>query len=202
MKKVFAFIVLFSAMTMAASAQGVKFGVKGGLDLQNMKFNENVFDSENKLGWFIGPTLQISLPIGGLGVDISGLYDQKSTKINGETIKQKSILVPINARLKLGIGGEAGLYVAAGPQFAFNVGDDEFKWTSGGFENTFQLKKSSFSVNLGAGVYLSKHLEIGFCYNIAMGSTADATFSDAIDSTIKTDDAKPKSWQISAAYFF
>ena len=85
MKKVFAFIVLFSAMTMAASAQGVKFGVKGGLDLQNMKFNESVFDSENKLGWFIGPTLQISLPIGGLGVDISGLYDQKSTKINGES---------------------------------------------------------------------------------------------------------------------
>ena len=201
MKKVFAFIVLFSAMTMAVSAQGVKFGVKGGLDLQNMKFNESVFDSENKLGWFIGPTLQISLPIGGLGVDISGLYDQKSTKINGETIKQKSILVPVNARLKLGIGGEAGLYVAAGPQFAFNVGDDEFKWTDAdNYKNTFQLKKSSFSVNLGAGVYLSKHLEIGFAYNIAVGSTADASWNVAKDAI--SDDTKPKSWQISAAYLF
>ena len=142
------------------------------------------------------------MPIGGLGVDISGLYDQKSTKINGETIKQKSILVPVNARLKLGIGGEAGLYVAAGPQFAFNVGDDEFKWTSGGFENTFQLKKSSFSVNLGAGVYLSKHLEIGFAYNIALGSTADASWKAATDAVFKSDDTKPKSWQISAAYLF
>ncbi len=203
MKKVFAFIVLFTAMTMAVSAQGVKFGVKGGLDLQNMKFNESVFDSENKLGWFIGPTLQISLPIGGLGVDISGLYDQKSTKINGETIKQKSILVPVNARLKLGIGGEAGLYVAAGPQFAFNVGDDEFNWTDAdNYKNTFQLKKSSFSVNLGAGVYLSKHLEIGFAYNIALGSTADATWKAATDAAFKSDDTKPKSWQISAAYLF
>ena len=92
--------------------------------------------------------------------------------------------------------------MAAGPQFTFNVGDDEFKWTSGGFENTFQLKKSSFSVNLGAGVYLSKHLEIGFAYNIALGSTADASWKAATDAVFKSDDTKPKSWQISAAYLF
>ena len=202
MKKVFAFIVLFSAMTMAASAQSVKFGVKGGLDIQDMKFDRSVFNSENKVGWFIGPTLQVSLPIGGLGVDISGFYDQKETKVNGEPIKQKNILVPVNARLKLGIGSEAGIYVAAGPQFAFNIGDDEFKFNKDNIESTFQLKKSAFSVNLGAGVYLSKHLEIGFAYNIAVGSTADASWKTATDATFHKDDTKPKSWQISAAYFF
>ena len=127
---------------------------------------------------------------------------QKETKIGEQTIKQKSILVPVNARLKLGIGSEAGLYVAAGPQFAFNVGSDEFKWNKDGVENTFQLKKSAFSVNLGAGVYLSEHLEIGFAYNIAVGSTADASWKSATDAAFKSDDTKPKSWQISAAYFF
>ena len=174
MKRFFSLVVVLSAMTMAMHAQSIKFGVKGGLDIQDMKFDESVFNTENKLGWFVGPTLQVSLPIGGLGIDIAGLYDQKETKVNDETIKQQSILVPVNARLKLGLGSSAGLYVAAGPQFAFNVGDDEFKWTDkNSRENTFQLKKSAFSVNLGAGIYFSDHLEIGFAYNIAVGSTAD-----------------------------
>lgn len=203
MKRIFSLVVLLSAMTMAMQAQNVKFGVKGGLDIQDMKFDETVFDTENKMGWFVGPTLQVSLPIGGLGVDIAGLYDQKETKVNGETIKQQSILVPLNARLKLGIGNTAGLYVAAGPQFAFNVGDDEFEWTDkDSRNNTFQLKKSAFSVNLGAGIYFSSHLEIGFAYNVAVGSTADASWKAATDAAFHKDDTKPKSWQISATYFF
>ena len=202
MKRLFSLVVLLSAITMAMQAQNVKFGVKGGLDIQDMKFDESVINTENKMGWFVGPTLQVSLPIGGLGVDIAGLYDQKETKVNEATIKQQSILVPVNARLKLGIGSSAGIYVAAGPQFAFNIGDDEFKWNKDGVENTFQLKKSAFSVNLGGGIYLSKHLEIGFVYNIAMGSTADASWGAATDAVFKNDDTKPKSWQISAAYFF
>lgn len=204
MKRFFTLVVLLSAMTLGLQAQsGVKFGVKGGFDIQDMKFNESVFNTENKLGWFIGPTLQISLPIGGLGVDIAGLYDQKTTEVNGVSIKQKNILVPVNARLKLGLGSSAGLYVAAGPQFAFNVGDEKFTLDKEGkelAESTFQLKKSTFSVNLGAGVYLSQHLEIGFAYNVAVGSTADATWKKGVDAI--SDDTKPKSWQISATYFF
>ena len=202
MKRIISLVVLLSAMTMAVQAQSIKFGVKGGLDIQNLKFDDSVFNTDNKLGWFVGPTLQISLPIGGLGVDIAGLYDQKKSEVNGETITQKSILVPVNARLKLGIGSTAGVYVAAGPQFAFNVGDSEFKWKKDNVENSFQLKKSSFSVNLGAGIYFSSHLEVGFAYNIALGSTADASWKAATDAAFHNDDTKPKSWQISAAYYF
>ena len=205
MRKFLVLVVLSLTMTMAAQAQGIKFGVKGGLDVQDMKFNENVFNTENKLGWFIGPTLQVSLPVGGLGVDIAGLYDQKTTEVNGVSIKQKNILGPVNARLKFGLGSSAGIYVAAGPQFSFNVGDKDFKLNKEGkelAESTFQLKKSSFSVNLGAGAYLSEHLEIGFCYNIALGSTADASWKTATDAALHSDDTKPKSWQISAAYYF
>jgi len=200
MKRFFSLVVLFSAMTMAVQAQNVKFGVKGGLDIQNMKFDNSVFNTDNKLGWFVGPTLQVSLPIGGLGVDIAGLYNQKKYEVNGESIKQQSILVPVNARLNLGIGSTAGLYVAAGPQFSFNIGDDKFEWKKDNVENTFQLKKSAFSVNLGAGIYFSDHLEIGFAYNIAVGSTADASWKSGVDAV--SDDTKPKSWHISAAYYF
>ena len=80
MKRIVTLVVLAVAMAASVQAQGIKFGVKGGLDIQNMKFDESVFNTDNKLGWFVGPTLQISLPIGGLGVDIAGLYDQKTTE--------------------------------------------------------------------------------------------------------------------------
>lgn len=54
MKRFFSLVVLFSAMTMAVQAQNVKFGVKGGLDIQDMKFDNSVFNTDNKLGWFVG----------------------------------------------------------------------------------------------------------------------------------------------------
>ena len=200
MKKFFALVVLLSAMTMGAQAQGVNFGIKGGLDITNMSFDEKVFDTSNKVGWFIGPSVKISLPVTGLGVDISAFYDQKKTEVNTETITMKNILIPANVRFSFGLGETAAIYLAAGPQISFNVGDDEFKWNKDNVENTFQLKKSAFSINLGAGVTLMKHLEIGFAYNLGLGKTADVTFDQATKE-IK-DDTAPKSWQISAAYYF
>jgi len=200
MKRIITLVLLVAAMTVSAQAQGIKFGLKGGLDIVNLSFDKNVFDTSNKLGWFIGPSLKVSLPVPGLGVDIAALYDQKKSEVNNETITQKSIIVPVNARFSFGVGSAASIYLAAGPQFGFNVGDDEFKWTTNGVENTFQLKKSAFSLNFGAGVTLMKHLEIGFAYNLGLGKTADVTVKQA-EKDIK-DDTAPKSWQISAAYYF
>jgi opacity protein-like surface antigen len=200
MKRILTLVLLLSAMTMGAQAQGVKFGVKGGLDIVNMSFDEKVFDTSNKMGWFIGPSVKVALPIAGLGVDISAFYDQKKSEINNETITMKNILVPVNARFSFGVGSQASIYLAAGPQVSFNVGDDEFTWDENNVKNTFQLKKSAFSINLGAGVTIMDHLEIGFAYNLGLGSTADVTFKQATQD-IK-DDTAPKSWQISAAYYF
>lgn len=200
MKRIITLVVLAVAMAASMQAQGVKFGVKGGLDIVNMSFDQKVFDTSNKVGWFIGPSLKVALPVTGLGVDIAAFYDQKNTEVNNETIKQKSILVPVNARFNFGLGSTASIYVAAGPQISFNVGDDNFTWNKDNVENTFQLKKSAFSINLGAGVSLMDHLEIGFAYNLGLGKTADVTFKNATEP-IK-DDTAPKSWQISAAYYF
>ena len=97
MKRIITLVLLVAAMTVSAQAQGIKFGLKGGLDIVNLSFDKNVFDTSNKLGWFIGPSLKVSLPVPGLGVDIAALYDQKKSEVNNETITQKSIIVPVNA---------------------------------------------------------------------------------------------------------
>ena len=207
MKKFLSSLVLLAMLAvMPANAQSVKFGVKGGLNVSSMSFDKDVIDSKNRAGWFIGPSVKLSLPI--VGFDIAAFYDQKETEVDAAVIKQQSVLIPVNVRGNFGLGSLASIYIAAGPQFGFNVGDDEFSWLStDSYTNTFQLKKSSFSLNLGAGVTVLKHLEVGFAYNIPLGDTGEA---DALSvagnlannawSTIKG--AKINTWTVSAAVYF
>lgn len=208
MKKVKIVLVMAIAMLGVTSAQAqVNLGVKGGLNITDMSLDNDVFDTSNRTGFFVGPVLKIGLPVGGLGFDIAGLYDQREAKVDGETVKQKSIVVPANLRLNLGVSDLAGIYLAAGPQIGFNIGDDDYTLkdlhaSSQNAQSNFQLKKSVFSVNLGGGVHFSK-FEIGATYNIAISNTADVKkFSDVAQSTYDNRKAKTNAWQIHAAYFF
>lgn len=212
MKKVLPLLMLAVAMMFAHSASAqVKFGLKGGLNVSKISFSEDVFDGSNRSGWFVGPTLKFTVPIVGLSFDASALYDQRSSKVqnvsssSGETtVKQQSVVVPINARYGFGLSSLANIYFFAGPQFGFNVGDDEFKWTStNDYKNTFQLKKSNFSINVGAGVTLLSHLQVSANYNIACGKTGEAVFEqvgEGINNTISK--GRTNSWQVAVAYYF
>jgi len=197
MKKIL-FVVALLAATMTVQAQGLKFGIKGGLNLTKMTFSSSLYSSDNQAGFYLGPTLKLSLPLG-FGVDVAALYDQRSAKVesNGqagtgdEKIKQKSIQIPINARYNIGLGSEAGIYLAVGPQFGFPVGDKVYNTKLG----DYTLKSSNLSFNFGAGVYLLDHLEVGFSYNLAAGKSGD--FKDHSDI-----DTHNNAWQIGAAIYF
>ena len=212
MKKYVSLIMLAVAMMFAQKADAqLQFGVKGGLNVSSISFNQDLFDSSNRSGWFLGPTMKLSTPIFGLGLDASALYEQKSsqvenTKVQGgeTTINQKSVIIPVNVRWGFGLGSMASMFVFAGPQFGFNVGKDEFTWTSReDYQNTFQLKKSNLSVNVGAGVSLLKHLQVTANYSIATGKTGEAKVSKVIDDTYDTiTTGKANAWQVSLSYFF
>jgi len=203
MKKIFTTLLMFVAlMTVTTANAQVKFGLKGGLNVTNMSFSKDVVAKDNQTGFFVGPTLKFTIPVVGLGVDVAALYDQRDAKIvdesNSEKISQKSINIPINVRYNIGLGSMAGVYVAAGPQFGFNVGDKSFGNLTDG--SNYKLKDSNFSVNLGAGVTLLSHLEIGFAYNIAIGKTGEVTVKDGAEAI--TSNSRSNAWQVSAAYYF
>ena len=202
MKKIYAVIILLAAIVVAQPAQAqVNIGLRGGLNISNMSLNKGVFDVSNRAGFFIGPSLKLGFA--SIGADISALYDQREAKVSDETIKQKNIVIPVNVRFNIGLGA-ASVFLAAGPQFGFNIGDKEFKWKKENVENTFQLKKSNFSVNVGGGVHFGK-LDVGVTYNIAVGKTADVDAEGAWNTTkdaIKNFDAKNNAWQVFAAIYF
>ncbi len=196
----------------ASSAQAqVKFGLKGGLNVTNMSLNSEVFDADNQTGFFIGPTVKFTLPIVGLGIDASALYDQRDAKVKVEDdrssveskIKNQSINIPINLRYGVGLGSTASLFLFAGPQFGFNVGDKNQSL----FEDAAQwrLKSSTFSVNVGLGAMLLSHLQISANYNIACGKTGETTVSDVAGETVQQmfkKRGRANAWQIGLAYYF
>jgi hypothetical protein len=204
MKKFFTLVVLLATMTVAAQAQ-VKFGVKGGLNLTNMKFDNSIVDKSNQTGFFIGPTINFTLPVVGLGIDASALYDQRSAKIEGsdDKLKQQSIQIPINLRYGFGLGNTASFYIFAGPQFGFNIGDKTTNLLNNALE--WRLKDSNLSANLGVGLMLLNHLQVSANYNVALGTTGETNVVNSTLSTagnILTGKTKANAWQLSVAYFF
>lgn len=211
MKKVLSIVFLVAAMLFAANANAqIKFGLKGGLNVTSMSFCEEVFDASNKTGFFVGPMVKVTVPIVGLSFDAAALYDQKEADVKytgteGElgkvNVKQQSINIPVNVRYGFGLSSLANIFLFAGPQWGINVGDKNFKWNE---SSSYSLKKSNFSVNVGAGVTLLNHLQVSANYNIACGKSADASLSKALDAAANAgkDKSHNNSWQIALGYWF
>lgn len=215
MKKLFtAAIVALSMMFGANNAQAqVQFGIKGGLNVTSMSLDKDkLLDTENQAGFFIGPTVKFTLPIVGLGIDASALYDQREAKIKGDIngnkvetsskLKTQAINVPINVRYGVGLGSVANVFFFAGPQFGFNVGDKNKSIFQDAAE--WKLKSSNFSVNVGLGFTVLSHLQVSANYNIACGKTGDVTVSDAAGATLQEllGSGKANAWQVGLAYYF
>lgn len=206
MKKLFFTLIaaLMIGGATTASAQ-INFGVVGGLNVSKLSYDRStLFGSENRAGWFIGPKMWVKVPLVGLGVNAAVEYNQrrlygevKSTDGNiSKADYYKSIEIPINVRYSIGLASLASIYAETGPQFGFTVGD---KTPS----EIVKFKSSNVTWNVGLGVRLVSHLEIGAAYNIALsnfGNIHIPVISDAVKNA--KSDFKSNSWQISAAYIF
>lgn len=224
-------------LAMPANAQ-TQFGIKAGLNITSMKikdlkskkpdvaaFVQTNIDPKNRCGFFIGPTVDFKLPIVGLGMETSLLYNQKVVEVEStasvstsftssslfsisqkEKVKQNLLSVPINLKASVGLGSVLGIYGAVGPQFDFNLGGKKWKDLEGlGME----WKNTTASLNLGFGVKVLKHIQAGLTYNIGLSKTAEYTDIDADEATKKAfkevwgnANAKTNTWMISASYMF
>ena len=206
MKKIFSIIAVVAAFVLAVPAQAqVQFGIKAGLNVNKVSLSDvgSNFDGENRTGFFAGVTADITLPIVGLGADISLLYDNKvaGTSVDDKEVNKtlQYIDVPINIKYTLGFSSLASIYLATGPQFAFNIGDRS--WALSDLNKDWELKKSEFSWNVGAGVTVRSHIRIGYNYNIAIGKTAEFKV-EALGKDLVKGKLKNNTHQISLTYLF
>ena len=193
-------------MVMPLSAQSVYFGVKGGFEVVNMEFNDEVFDKSNRAGFFIGPTFVISTVVPGLSLDISGLYNQRTLKVENESIDQQSILIPAHARYGASILDFGSIFLTAGPQLSFNVGPSKFYWEDAQNNGKqFALQDTKVSLDFGLGASIGHHLEAIVYYNVPIGKTADVTWNSvekATKNSLSSTKTTANSWMLSVAYIF
>lgn len=210
MKKIFTTLVIATSLLMTLPAQAqVKFGIRGGANLVNMKFSGdfvNNLGKDNRAGFYIGPTVKFTVPIVGLSMDASALYDQRSTEViiegtnSTESMITRQLAIPVNVRYGWGLGSVADIFLFAGPQVAFNFAKDKSIFNNAA---DWSWKSSNFSVNVGIGCTILSHVELKANYNIACGKTGEATVWDSVTKTaVGSVKSKYNSWQLGMAYYF
>lgn len=210
MKKFLSSIIVAAAMIIALPANAqISFGLRGGLNINKVSFDgKKDIKSDNQAGFFVGPVAEVKVPLAGLSADIGVLYDQKKVKLEAGADKETKTLnyidVPVNVKYTFGIGRLGGIYIATGPQFAFNLDGKQFDIGDiSGTANQYELKKSEFSWNLGGGVSLLGHLRVGYNYNFGIGKTAELKDASAWDTSKKICKSfKNQTHQISLTYIF
>ena len=188
MKKVFSVLMVAVALMMAAPAQAqlIKFGLKGGMNFTEIDMSGSADWWEDKTtGFFVGPMVEVTIPLIGLGVEGSVLYSQRG---KGAT-KQQGVEVPLNLKYSIGLGSMFGIYLAAGPDFYFNFKD--FGDTING-GHTPEKKSTQVAINVGTGLKLFRRLQIGANYQIPVSNAYE--WQDG--------EIKMKGWQTSLTYIF
>lgn len=197
MKKIFLSLIFAMVAAVSVQAQSLKFGLEAGLNMSKLQTSDALanLSSNNRAGWYFGPKVKFST-IFGLGVDAALLYSQKRLDFKDESSKTfRSIEIPVNLRYNIGLASLASIYLATGPQFGFNVGNKSWGLDVNSVTQNFQKENMSTSWNIGAGVTLVKHLEVGLLYNIAISKYYKAAGSNDYNF-------KSNSFQIQAAYYF
>ena len=175
--------------------------MKGGLNIASVHFSTDVLQSDNVTGFQIGPMIEGSLPLVGLGFDAAILYAQKGLEtktVSGEktSLKNDYIDVPVNLKWKLGLP-VMKVYLAAGPYVGFRVGGNKIWELPGSMVDQVKTKSFSAGLNFGAGVELISHLQVGLNYGLGL------TNNYSMESlSLTKSDGKNRGWSVTAAILF
>ncbi len=199
-------IVAVIAIVGAASASAqFRWGIKAGVCVNTLKFDESNFDADNRAGFTGGVMAEFTVPLIGVGADISAMYVRRSDKWMREktdyteatTYKanQDYIDIPVNIKWRINIPVINNIirpYLVTGPDFAFRCSKKTIS-------DIYHSKNVSYSWNFGFGLELLKHLQVGATYGLGLNKTLKAI--DRGNSAIEIE-GKNRYWMITAAYLF
>lgn len=209
MKKIkFTLLIVLLALCTGFQAQAkFGFGPKLGMNFNEFHFSSNkAFDSTNRCGFTGGLTAEYIAPVLGLGVDVSLMYAHQKTNVNvygddGEYIGSKNVSgnffeIPVHLKYKIGIPAISSIlspYVYTGPSVAFKLG---------GQDNVFDTKKTQWGWDLGLGIELIRHLQIGAGYTFGINKLASYVAPDYVGNTGHEVKVRNNYWTVTAAWMF
>lgn len=214
MKKIKVTLVVLLAVLVSSLSANAKFGIgpKVGVNINKLSFSgknvaKDLLSSDNRAGFNVGLTAEYIAPVLGLGADISLMYAYQSTTVgynfnvpgmgslkDSEKIHGSFFEIPLHLKYKLSIPAAEKIvapYLYTGPSVAFKL--------SGG-DSYGSTKKTQWGWDLGLGLQLIQHLQIGAGYTFGINKVAGI-----VDGDLNTSgDIKVKSnyWSVTAAWMF
>lgn len=197
-------IVLLSMLAVPAFSQ-IKIGVKADVGLNNPTFSTEAFEVENLTTYSIGPSIEIMVPfeVADFGVEASLLYnDNRMTVYNlvnerkGD-ISNRYLILPVNAKVKLGLGGlPLKLFGTAGPYAGYLISDEKVDFDE--IHNNIKAREFQAGANVGIGLEVLRMLQVGVNYSVKL------TDNYALDEPKWSDplNGKTQSWSVTAAIYF
>lgn len=200
MKKLFITLAIaVIAMVSAVSAEAqFRFGLKAGVAVNSLHFNESTFDASNRAGFTGGAMVEFTAPVIGVGFDLSLMYVRRNTRWLEEneitSDNRDYIDIPLNFKWKFNIpliNKIVRPFALTGPTFSIltsgrNIGD------------TWRNRKFDTSWNFGVGVELLSHLQVAASYSVGM-TKALKTIGVTGTSDIN---GHNRYWTVTAAYLF
>lgn len=194
-----AIVAIFA--TSSASA-GFRWGIKAGLNFNKLDYKNvgaSIQNNDNRTGWEVGLTTEFTVPIVGVGADLSLLYARQN--LNVQTIEghnaydnKNFIDIPLNLKWKINIPVVASIVkpmIYTGPDFLVALNKNSIK--------DIKTKTCEVGWNIGIGVELLKHLQIQGGYCIGMNNVMKYT---GVDANLQNYKAKKNYWTVTAAYLF
>ena len=207
MKKITILALVCIVSTLSAQAS-LRFGVKGGVNVNRLHLNKEVFNdvvnSDNRLGFTGGVMVEFTLPVVGLGIDASALYARRTANLdeysNYEDVKRDYLTFPVNLKYKISlpvVGKFITPFATTGPEFSFLINDNFDK-----LSNMVDGKKMSTSWNVGFGLEVMNRVQIHANYCIGLTKALETVGITNYDQDKWVTRGKDRYWTVTAAYMF
>ncbi len=203
MKKTITRFLMVAAMavsSLCAVAGPFKIGPVVGVNVNRFTTNADIFSADNRCGFTGGVMAKFTVPLIGVGADLSVMYARRSAEmqaeVNGATATTKLnydyIAVPLHVRYDIGLPVVGKFFAPAiftGPNFAFRCSKDVV--------NDYKANKYNVGWDFGIALTFIDHIQIAGSYTLGMNKAVK--YIGVGDAGIQ---GRTDGWTITAAYLF
>lgn len=206
MKKTLIALTLALLATLPAAAQ-LQFGFKGGVNMARMdtymRYNGSRHDLDyNTTGFFVGPMLEYTSR-SGFGCELALMYERRGQ----DEWKQDGLDMEFNLKYNIMALDFIRPYALIGFDMYANFDDWYFNYDryydyyngSFGEYSSSGFRRVQCGFNLGFGIKLLGHLQVGATYQIPIGNISRYHHSYGEERNY---DARQKVWKVSLGYLF
>jgi hypothetical protein len=195
--------VLLAIFAVAPAQAQLRFGLRGGMNTTTVHFSLEDLKTYNVNGFHIGPMMELTVPVLGVGFDAAILYTQKGGEVRlantnmSEVMNINYIDVPLHLKWKFGFPG-LKVYAATGPYLGFCISGEKAWNVPGNVAAQFKAKSFGLGWDFGGGLELLSHFQVGFNYGLGLTDNYNGLY-DALSGGAK---GKSRGWAVTAAFLF